>query len=146
MRAYSNDFRQKLVQAYEAGRGSQRALARLFGVSLSFVQELLQRYRQTGSVAPKPHGGGKPSKVAPHGAEIVRLHTEQPDASLAERCEQLAKAAHVRVSRMTMSRALERLELTRKKRLFTLLSERRLRSRKNEQSTSRRSRVCQRSN
>src|SRR5262245_52107734 len=141
MRAYSNDFRRKVVQAYEAGRGSQRVLARLFGVSLSFVQELLQRYRQTGSVAPKPHGGGKPSKVAPHGAEIVRLHTEQPDASLAERCEQLAKRTRVRVSRMTMSRALDRLELTRKKRPFAPLSKIRRRSRKNAHSTSRRSRV-----
>jgi len=137
MRAYSTDFRQKVVQAYEAGRGSQRALARLFGVSLSFVQELLQRYRQTGSIAPKPHGGGKPSKVAPHGAEIVRLHAEQPDASLAERCEQLAKRTQVRVSRMTMSRALARLALTRKKRPFAPLSKRRLRSRKSGPSTSR---------
>lgn len=43
MRAYSNDFRQKGVQAYEAGRGSQRALAQLFGGSLSLVQDLRQR-------------------------------------------------------------------------------------------------------
>jgi transposase len=141
MRAYSTDFRQKVVQAYEAGRGSQRTLAGRFGVSLSFVQELLQRYRQTGSVAPKPHGGGKPSKVAPHGAEIARLHSEQPDASLAERCEQLAKTAHVRVSRMTMSRAVERLGLTRKKRPFVPPSKRHPRSRQNAPSTSRRSRV-----
>jgi putative transposase len=137
MRAYSTDFRQKVVQAYEAGRGSQRAWAGLFGVSLSFVQELLQRYRQTGSVAPKPHGGGQPSKVAPHGAELARLHTEQPDASLAERCEQFAKRTQVRVSRMTMSRALARLALTRKKRPFVPLSKTRRRFRQNERPTGR---------
>jgi transposase len=73
MQASSTDFRQKVVQAYEAGRGSQCALARLFGVSLSFVQELLQRYRQTGSVVPKPHGGGNSSKVRPHLAVSTRL-------------------------------------------------------------------------
>jgi transposase len=140
MRAYANDFRQKVVQAYEAGRGSQRAVARLFGVSLSIVQELLQRYRQTGSIVPKPHGGGKPSKVAPHRAEIVRLHAEQPDASLAERCEQLAKRTQVRVSRMTMSRVLERLALTREKRLSAPRSKMRLRSKKSGPSTSRWSR------
>jgi transposase len=116
MRAYSTDFRQKVVQAYETRRGSQRALAQLFSVSLSFVQELLQRYRQTGSVEPKPHGGGNPGKVVRHLAEVARLHAQQPDASLAERCDQLAESVQVRVSRMTMSRALERLELTRKKR------------------------------
>ena len=116
MRAYSTDFRQKVVQAYEAGRGSQRQVARLFSVSVSFVQELLQRYRQTGSVAPKPHGGGNPGKVLGHLAEIERVHAQHPDASLAERCEQLAAVAQVRVSPMTMSRALNRLHLTRKKR------------------------------
>lgn len=119
MRAYSADFRRKVVQAYETGQGSQRALAQLFGVSLSFVQELWQRYRQTGSVAPKPHGGGNPGKVLKHLAEVARLHAQQPDASLAERCAQLAESVQVRVSRMTMSRALARLELTRKKRRST---------------------------
>ena len=116
MRAYSTDFRRKVVQAYEAGRGSQRQVARHFGVSLGFVQELLQRYRQTGRVDPKPHGGGNPGKVRTHLAEIERLHAQRPDASLAERCEKLAAVAQVQVSRMTMSRALGRLHLTRKKR------------------------------
>jgi transposase len=48
MRPYSTDFRLKVVRAYEHGEGSQRDLARIFGVSLSFIQDLLQRYRQTG--------------------------------------------------------------------------------------------------
>jgi len=139
MQAYSTDFRQKVVQAYEARRGSQRVLARLFGVSLSFVQELLQRYRQTGSVAPKPHGGGNPSKVRAHLTEIARLQAEQPDASLAERCEQLAKTVQVQVSRMTMSRALKHLELTRKKRPFGPPNKTRPQSSKRGRRTSRRS-------
>ena len=132
MRAYSTDFRRKVVQAYETGRGSQRALAQLFGVSLSCVQELLQRYRQTGSVAPKPHGGGNPGKVRPHLAEVARLHAQQPDASLAERCARLAESVQVRVSRMTMSRALERLQLTRKKRRSTRPNRTRLKEAKPE--------------
>jgi transposase len=115
MRAYSTDFRWKVIQAYETGRGSQRALAQLLGVSLSFVQELLQRYRQTGNVEPQPQGGGNPGKGLGHLAAIERFHAQQPDASLAERCAKLAEAAQVHVSRMTRSRALERLQLTRKK-------------------------------
>jgi transposase len=116
MRAYSTDFRWEVVQAYETGRGSQRHLARLFSVSLSFVQELLQRYRQAGSVEPRPHGGGNPGKVHRYLAEIERLHVQQPDASLVERYEKLAAVAQVQISRMTMSGALEQLHLTRKKR------------------------------
>ena len=61
MGPYSLDFRRKVVQAYESRRGSQRQLAQMFGVSLSFVQELWQRYRRTESVEPKAHGGGIPA-------------------------------------------------------------------------------------
>ncbi len=56
MRPYSNDFRLKVVRAYERGEGSQRDLAQRFDVRLSFIQELRQRYRQTGSVAPQTTG------------------------------------------------------------------------------------------
>ncbi|HKA52861.1 MAG TPA: helix-turn-helix domain-containing protein [Candidatus Binatia bacterium] len=105
-----------MVQAYERGRGSQRQLARLFGVSVSFVQDLLRRYRRTGSVAPKPHGGGNPGKVKPYLAVAQHLHQQQSDASLAERCEQLAAAVQVRVGRTTMQRVLGQLGLTRQKR------------------------------
>jgi putative transposase len=122
MRPYSTDFRLKVVRAYERGEGSQRDLARLFGVSLSFVQELLQRYRRTGSVEPRPHGGGNPGKIKPYLAVVQRLHQQQPDASLAERCERLAATAPVHVGRTTMHRALRQLGLTRKKRPFMLPS------------------------
>ena len=70
MRPYSTDFRLKFVRAYEQGEGSQRQLARSFDDSLSVVQDLLQRYRQTGRVAPKPHGGGNPGKVRPYLAVV----------------------------------------------------------------------------
>ena len=57
MRPYSTDFRQKVVQADERGDGSQRDLAQLFSVRLSFVHDLLRRYRHPGRVEPKPQGG-----------------------------------------------------------------------------------------
>jgi transposase len=116
MGPYSTDFRLKVVRAYERGAGSQRQLAQVFGVSLGFIQGLLQRYRRTGRVEAKPHGGGNPGKIGRHAALVERLHGQQPDASLAEKCEQLVAAGGVRVSRTTMSRALRRLGLTRKKR------------------------------
>lgn len=119
MRPYSADFRRKVVQAYERGEGSQREVARLFGVSLSFVHELLQRYRQTGSVEPKPHGGGKPGKIGPYLGIVARLPQQQPDASLAERCERLAATAPGCIGRTTMHRALKQLGFTRKKRRST---------------------------
>ena len=122
MRPYSNDFRLKIIRAYEQGEGSQRDLARLFGVSLSCIQDLLHRYRQTGSVVPKPHGGGNPGKIKPYLSVVEQLHHQHPDASLAERCEQLAVTAPVHIGRTTMHRTLRQVGLTRNKRRSMPLS------------------------
>jgi len=54
MTSYSTNLRQKIIHAYERHKGSQRTLADLFGVSLSFVEKVLRRHRRTGPVAPKP--------------------------------------------------------------------------------------------
>jgi putative transposase len=126
MKPYSTDFRLKVVHAYEKGEGSQRDLARIFAVSLSFVQGLLQRYRQTGSVEPSPHGGGNPGKIGPYLGVVQQQQQQQPDASLAERCERLAAATQGRVGRTTMHRVLKQLRLTRKKRLSALRNKTRL--------------------
>lgn len=63
MKAYSIDLRQKVIDAYNGQQGSQRQLAKRFSVSLSFVQDLLKRYRKDGTIEPKPHGGGKSAKL-----------------------------------------------------------------------------------
>ena len=116
MRAYSTDFRFSVVRAYENGQGSQRQLARLFGVSVSFVQNLLQHYRRTGSVTPKPHKGGSQGKIIQYLEMVDRLQRQWPDASLEEMCERLAAEIYVTVSPVTMCRALRRLKLRRGKR------------------------------
>ena len=110
MRAYSADFRFSVVRAYENGQGSQRQLARLFGVSVSFVQNLLQHYRRTGSVVPEPHKGGSQGKIIQYLEVVDRLQRQWPDASLEDLCAQLATEVHVAVSPATMCRALQRLK------------------------------------
>jgi transposase len=59
MKAYSIDLRRKIIDAYKAEEGSYRQLAKRFRVSLSFVQTLLKRYKDTGTVEPLPHSGGR---------------------------------------------------------------------------------------
>jgi len=58
MKAYSNDLRTKIIEAYQKKEGSLRKLAKRFSVSFSFVWRLVKRFRKRGSVAPKPHRGG----------------------------------------------------------------------------------------
>ena len=74
MKAYSTDLRQKIIEAYQRGQGTQRAIAEFFGVSVSFVEKLLQRYRTTGNVAAKAHGGGQKRRLDATGDQRIRAY------------------------------------------------------------------------
>jgi transposase len=114
--AYSTDLREKIVRAYDDGLGSQRVIAELFGVSRSFVEKLLQRRRNTGEIAALPHGGGRQPLCREQEHKLVRrLIEQQPDATLDELCETVKRKRHLQLSRPTMSRLLQRLDLGRKK-------------------------------
>ncbi len=116
MKAYSLDFRQKIVETYFNEPISQRKLAKRFRVSLSFVEKLLKQLRESGDLAPKPHGGGQTPKLnAQQLALVATLVDDQNDATLAELCEQLYEQTQVSISISTMGRVLQQLNLTRKK-------------------------------
>jgi transposase len=110
MATYSIDLRQKILQACERRLGSQRALADLCGVSLSFVEKLLRRPRTTGELAPTPHAGGQRSRLDAAADTLVRrLVHDNTEATLEELCARVADALGVRVSVATMCRVLQRL-------------------------------------
>ena len=112
----SIDLRQRIIAAYEAKEGSQRQLAKRFKVSLSFIRDLMRHYRETGTVQPKPHGGGAVAKLGDEQLPIVEtLVTAQPDALLKELCERFAKQTGVEVSISTMQQAVCKLRLSVKK-------------------------------
>jgi transposase len=112
----STDLRRRIITAYQAKEGSQRQLAKRFKVSLSFVRDLTRRYRETGKVEPKPHGGGAVAKLGAAQLPIVQALIEaQPDALLEELCERFATKTGIDVSVSTMQRAVCRLELSVKK-------------------------------
>src|SRR5215218_7497454 len=112
MRAYSQDLRERVVRACDEGRGTRQHIADRFGVSTAWVRRLLQRRRQTGSFAARPHAGGPPPKLTPDRCDrLVVLVTEQPDATLAELRDRLGAPVHL----STVARALARLGLPVKK-------------------------------
>jgi len=123
MDAYSQDLRERVVRACDSGEMSQPEVAEAFGVSLSFITKLLRRRSQTGSVAAKPHRGGRRPLLEPDDHKCLKaLVQEQPDATLAELCQRLHDRDAPKVSRPTLCRVLRKLDLPRKKRLCTLLS------------------------
>lgn len=110
--AYSVDLRERVVRAVDRGEGTQKQIAERFGVGTTFIKQLLKRRRETGSLVPKPHGGGMPVKYA--GAVLKRLEQElakQPDATLEELRDRTRKDASI----MAVFRALQRLDIRRKK-------------------------------
>ena len=106
MQAYSQDLRQRILDTVQRGEGSLRQIARRFLVSISFVTRLLHLHRSTGSLQPKPHGGGNPAVLGPEDLERLReLVRQQPDATLEELRQRLGASC----SLMTISRALRKL-------------------------------------
>ena len=112
MRAYSNDLRQRVVAAYDAREGTQEQVAARFAVSTSWVRKVLRQRRATGSIEPRPHGGGHPSAFDGEAdARLRRAVRDDSDATLAE----LGQAAGVACSPSAVYRALVRLGITRKR-------------------------------
>jgi transposase len=112
----SVDLRQRIMAAYEAKEGTQRQLAERFKVSLSFIRDLRRHQRETGTLTPKPHGGGAIAKLGKEQLPIVEaLVKAQPDALLTELCERFAQQTGVEVSVSTMHQAVCKLKLRVKK-------------------------------
>src|SRR3954452_9881590 len=114
MTPYSQDLRQRVLDTIQRGDGSVRRIARRFLVSVSFVTRLLQLHRTTGSVEPRPHGGGHPAVLTPEDLERLReLIRDRPDVTLEECRRHLGTSCRL----ATISRALSRLGLPRKKKV-----------------------------
>jgi transposase len=115
MRPYSMDLRRRVVATLDEHEGSQRQVAGRFRVSLSFVARLMRRRRQTGALAPRPHGGGHPPALQAADLERLRqLVQQQPDATLKE----LRQGLGVSCSLAAICRTLKKLDLPRKKKVL----------------------------
>jgi transposase len=112
MPTYSQDLRQRVLDTVKRRDGSLRQIADRFLVSLSFVTRLLRHHRLTGTLEPKPHGGGRHPALGPDDLERLReLVKAQPDATLKELRESLGASCSI----MAISRGLRKLKITRKK-------------------------------
>ena len=115
--AYSNQLRQKLLQAADRQEFSQPRLAEIFGVSLTWVKRVLRRRRQTGSTEVLSFAGGKRPKLTDQQTQQVRQYVlADTDATLREVQSWLQATETIRLSLSTLSRLLTKLDLPRKKR------------------------------
>ena len=79
----SNDLRERVVAFVEAGNSRHEAAAR-FGTSVSFAVTLMKRWRETGSVEPRPRGGFRHGKLGPHKDFILAAVAARSGITIAE--------------------------------------------------------------
>jgi transposase len=116
MRAYSLDLRRKVVAAYERGQSTIDEIAALFSVGPTFVKKMLRLHREGGDLSPLPHGGGHTPKLSDKNLQMLRAEiARNNDVTIEALRESLRMKAGVDVSQPTVSRALARLNLPRKK-------------------------------
>jgi len=120
MKPYSIDFRQKIIKAYEQGNTSIRQVASRFDVSKAFVQKLLKQKKIKGHVEPGKQGGSIKSKLDTYKTQLAQMVEKYPDAALSEYCEYWGQTQNQWVSTSTMCRALQRQQLTLKKRRYAV--------------------------
>jgi transposase len=63
---YSQDLRDRVIDAVRKGAMSRRAAARRYEISESVAIKWLERVERDGSRAPVGHGGHRASKLMPH--------------------------------------------------------------------------------
>ncbi len=120
MKAYSLDFRQKIIDTYLENVTSQRQLAERFKVALSFIEKLLKQYRETGSIAPKVRIQQTPPKLKEEQLNILKeIVSANNDATLEEIRNELANSTGIMIGRSTVDRMLHRMEIRVKKKLCT---------------------------
>ena len=115
MRPTSIDLRERVVAARVEDGQSMGKIAERFRMPKSTVQNILRRYKQAGTVAPKAHGGGRKPSFSPKALQCLeRDVVDHPDATL----EELRERSGVSVSLVAYHKRLKQLGFTRKKSLY----------------------------
>ena len=114
MSGYSVDLRERAIKAWESGK-TQAWIAATFSISVSSVKRYISRYKTTGSVAATKQSREQPLIKPSDEAAIVAMVGRKSDARLEWYCTEWEQTSGVKVSPQTMSRALLRFGLPRKK-------------------------------
>ena len=113
---YSQDLRDRVIDAVERGKMSRRAAARRYEISESVAIKWLERVGRNGSREPVGHGGHRASKLMPHRAFLEAARAEKSDVTLQALCDRLSAERGVKADTSMMSRFFRRIGVTVKKR------------------------------
>lgn len=111
---YSYDFRQKVIDALELDGRKKCEVSEIFNISRNTIDLWLKRKAQTGDLSPKPNQPpGTNHKIVDWEkfSEFAKAHGEKTQ-------KQMAQLWEGEISDRTISRALHKIGMTRKKNLW----------------------------
>jgi putative transposase len=88
---YSMDLRERVIEAVERDGLSCNQAAARFGVAISTAIDWVNRYRQTGSVAPGQMGGHRPKKLVGQYRDWLLQRCRESDFTLRGLVAELAQ-------------------------------------------------------
>lgn len=113
MKPISVEWRERIVRAYENGQ-TMKEVAERFCISEQSVSNFVKQKRETGSLEPAPHGGGRQPRIQGEDEQRLRQAVEEnPDATL----EEYAELIDIDVDPSVIHRTLERLDISRKRKV-----------------------------
>lgn len=109
------DLRRKVMEALDGG-GTTEEIGERFGIAGSSVRKWRLRLERVGKLEPDKPPGRKREFGERHDAQLRQAVTERPDATRGELADAVAKTVGRVFSKPVITRALQRLGFTRKKR------------------------------
>jgi transposase len=103
-RAYSQDLRDRVIDAVVQGGESRRAAARRFGVSDASAVKWLQRFERLGDREHAVLGGYRKSRIKAHREWLLAVIATEPDMTLAALCDRLFAEHGLRTDTGSLSR------------------------------------------
>lgn len=113
---YSQDLRDRVIDAVVVEGMSRRAAATRFGVSDSIAIKWVQRFERSGSRTASRMGGYLRPKLEAHREFLAAARGEKPDITLQALCDRLLTERGVKTDTSMMSRFFRREGVTLKKR------------------------------
>ncbi len=114
--AYPIELRERVVKAYRRDDKSTIEVAEEYSVGSATLTRWLRLERETGSLEPREHGGGRTSPIDEEAEKFLRrLIAKNPDVLISEMVKELKEKLKINTSESAIGRALARMEITRKK-------------------------------
>ena len=94
------DLRERAARAHVTGEGTYKEVAERFAIGDASVRRWVRRFRETASLEPSPHAGGRTVKVSEAELwKLVALVEERPDRTVAQVAQEWRRRMRVEISR-----------------------------------------------